>query len=498
MLRRRPGLRPRPGNEHRSAQHRAEPADHRDVRRLLRALLGPVLLVALLVLPSGSPAGAATPASSVYAAGSAVVSGSTGDLVLNGPLVDIVASAAGQGYWQLGSDGGVFNFGDAPFYGSTGNIRLNRPVLSMSPTRTGGGYWFVASDGGIFAFGDAGFFGSTGNMVLNRPVVGMAPTRTGRGYLLVASDGGVFAFGDATFSGSLGNRRLDHPIVALAPLPSGDGYWLLDTVGTVYPFGAAQAHGYVVSDTAMVDMAATPTGRGYWLLDADGDVHAFGDAAALQPAVSLGPGQRAVGLASTPDGRGVWVATSGRYVPNAAAAQGPYGFLFHDRLDRPGRWNPCTPVTWLFNPAAAPAGAQKLLADAFDYVGSITGLSFRYGGTTGAAPNADTPGTIVVGWVRGLGGPDGQATPSAVTTPAGPRIVAAGIEFDADKSHPVTFGNWGWGPVVLHEIGHTLGLDHTTDPAQLMYPVHQTGSPSTYAPGDLAGLLRVGAAAGCL
>jgi hypothetical protein len=468
------------------------------VRRLLRALLGPALLVALSTVPPGAPAGAAMPPSSVYSAGSAVVSGSTGDLLLNGPLVDIVASATGRGYWQLGSDGGVFNFGDAPFYGSTGSIRLTRPVLSMSPTRSGGGYWFVASDGGIFAFGDAGFFGSTGNMVLNRPVVGMAPTQTGKGYLLVASDGGVFAFGDAAFSGSLGSHKLDHPIVGLAPLPSGDGYWLLDSVGSVFPFGAARSYGYVVSDTPMVDITATPTGRGYWLMSADGEVQAFGDAAKLQPAVTLGPGQRAIGLASTPDGHGLWVATSGRYIPSAATAQGNHGFLFRDSLNRPGRWNPCTPITWVLNPALAPAGAQKLLADAFDYVGSITGLTFRYGGTTAAAPNSDTPGTMVLGWVRGLGGPDGQATPTGVLTPKGPRITAAAIEFDVNQSHPMTFGNWGWGPVVLHEIGHALGLDHVTDKSQLMYPVHQAGSPSTYASGDLAGLHRIGAAAGCL
>jgi Matrixin len=467
------------------------------VRRLLRALFSPALLVALSALPPAVHAGAATPSSSVYSAGSAVVSGSTGDLLLNGPLVDIVASATGRGYWQLGSDGGVFSFGDAPFYGSTGNIRLTRPVLSMSPTRSGGGYWFVASDGGVFAFGDAGFFGSTGNMVLNRPVVGMAPTRTGKGYLLVASDGGVFAFGDAAFSGSLGSHKLDHPIVGLAPLPSGDGYWLLDSVGSVFPFGAARSYGYVVSDTPMVDLAATPTGRGYWLMNADGEVEAFGDAAQLQPPVTLGPGQRAVGLASTPDGRGLWVATSGRYVPNAATAQGTHAFLFHDSLNRPGRWNPCASITWVLNPAAAPAGAQQLLVDAFDHVGSITGLTFRYGGTTSAAPNADTPGTIVVGWVRGLGS-DGRATPSGILTPRAPRITAAAIEFNVDRPHPMTFGNWGWGPVVLHEIGHALGLDHVTDAAQLMYPVHQAGSPSTFASGDLAGLYRVGAAGGCL
>jgi hypothetical protein len=77
------------------------------------------------------------------------------------------------GYWLLGRDGGVFSF-NAPFYGSTGNLVLNQPVVGMEPTANGGGYWFVASDGGVFAYGNAPFRGSTGNFVLNQPVIGMA------------------------------------------------------------------------------------------------------------------------------------------------------------------------------------------------------------------------------------------------------------------------------------------------------------------------------------
>jgi hypothetical protein len=65
----------------------------------------------------------------------------------------------------------VFSFGTAPFYGSTGNIRLSRPIVNMAPTPTGRGYWLVASDGGVFTFGDAAFYGSTGNIRLTRPIV---------------------------------------------------------------------------------------------------------------------------------------------------------------------------------------------------------------------------------------------------------------------------------------------------------------------------------------
>jgi hypothetical protein len=55
-------------------------------------------------------------------------------------------------------------------------MTLNKPVVGMVATPDGKGYWLVASDGGIFSFGDAAFHGSTGGMTLNKPVVGMMAT----------------------------------------------------------------------------------------------------------------------------------------------------------------------------------------------------------------------------------------------------------------------------------------------------------------------------------
>ena len=68
----------------------------------------------------------------------------------------------GSGYWQVASDGGIFNYGSAGFYGSAGSLKLNAPVVGMAATQDQGGYWLVGSDGGIFNYGDASFFGSTG------------------------------------------------------------------------------------------------------------------------------------------------------------------------------------------------------------------------------------------------------------------------------------------------------------------------------------------------
>jgi len=60
-------------------------------------------------------------------------------VVLNGPVLDAVATPAGDGYWMVASDGGVFTFGRAKFSGSTGGVELNKPVMSMAPDPDGAG-----------------------------------------------------------------------------------------------------------------------------------------------------------------------------------------------------------------------------------------------------------------------------------------------------------------------------------------------------------------------
>ena len=134
---------------------------------------------------------------------------------------------ATQGYWEVGSDGGIFTFGTAHFYGSMGGTPLNSPIVGIASTPDGGGYWLVAKDGGVFAFGDAHFHGSMGGAPLNQPIVGIASSPDGGGYWLVAKDGGVFAFGDAHFHGSMGGVPLDQPIVGIAgdPTSGGSGRW---------------------------------------------------------------------------------------------------------------------------------------------------------------------------------------------------------------------------------------------------------------------------------
>jgi hypothetical protein len=235
-----------------------------------------VVLAVVVALLGAVPVGAdevVPPDRQVLAFGDAPDLGDLGAATPNQPLVAMVATPTGQGYWLVARDGGVFAFGDAGFHGSTGAIRLNQPIVAALATPTGHGYWLIAADGGVFAFGDAGFHGSTGAIRLNQPVTAALATPTGQGYRLIAADGGVFAFGDATFAGSQGGSVPPSPVVGAAATPSGLGYWLASADGAVTPFGDAPTLGDAAGrglDAPVVGLAATPTGAGYWLVTAGG------------------------------------------------------------------------------------------------------------------------------------------------------------------------------------------------------------------------------------
>jgi hypothetical protein len=229
---------------------------------------------------------------------------------LNAPIVGMAPTPDGQGYWMVGSDGGIFTFGDAGFFGSEGGMHLNKPIVGMAPTADGKGYWLVASDGGIFTFGDAGFFGSEGGMHLNQPIVGMAATHSGGGYWLVASDGGIFTFGDGNFYGSQGGMPLNKPIVGMAATPGGGGYWLVASDGGIFTFGDGNFHGSqggMPLNKPIVGMAATHSGGGYWLVASDGGIFSFGDAGFHGSEGGMPLAQPIVGTAATSGSNGYWL-----------------------------------------------------------------------------------------------------------------------------------------------------------------------------------------------
>jgi hypothetical protein len=229
----------------------------------------------------------------IFTFGAAQFYGSTGSLHLQRPVVGITPTANRGGYWLVASDGGIFAFGNAGYYGSIPGSglnpagsglprRLNAPIVGMVPSNDGGGYFMVASDGGVFAFGDARFEGSCpGIGGCSGAAVAVVPDATGNGYWVVTSTGAVYTFGDAVNDGQPGPQG--SKITSAAATPDGGGYWILDAAGQVFPFGNAASLGAMPAGAAGgLDPASaifsTSDGGGYWIVTALGQVSSYGDA----------------------------------------------------------------------------------------------------------------------------------------------------------------------------------------------------------------------------
>jgi len=77
--------------------------------------------------------------------------------------------------------------------------------------------------------------------------------------------------------------------------------------------------------------------------------------------------------------------------------------------------------------------------------------------------------------------------------------VYGGVVVDAGARLSGGFGKGKTiGALLLHEIGHAMGLDHAGATSQIMYPSLQSGFRGRYEAGDLAGLHALGAEQGCL
>ncbi len=228
----------------------------------------------------------------IFTFGSAVFHGSTGSLRLQRPVVGIVPTADKGGYWLDASDGGVFAFGDSGFYGSVPGLglhpagsrlanSLNAPIVGMVPSADGGGYFMVASDGGVFAFGDARFAGSCpGIGGCSGAAVAVMPDASGNGYWLVTQTGHVYPFGDAPSYGAPGPQSV--PVTSAVRTPDGKGYWILFANGAIANYGDAGSFGSPAGLDGGLNPASaiftTSDGGGYWVASANGSVNNYGDA----------------------------------------------------------------------------------------------------------------------------------------------------------------------------------------------------------------------------
>ena len=208
-------------------------------------------------------------------------------------MVGITPTANDAGYWLVASDGGIFSFGDAGFYGSIPGSgiapagsglphSLNAPIVGMVPSADGGGYFMVGADGGVFTFGDAKFEGSCPAIggCAGGAAVAVMPDATGNGYWVVTAGGDVYPFGDAASYGEPG--PLGEPVAAAVRSADGGGYYILYPNGVVYAYGDAvnygSANGEVGGFNPATTIFTTADGKGYWIVSANGSVITEGDA----------------------------------------------------------------------------------------------------------------------------------------------------------------------------------------------------------------------------
>ena len=198
--------------------------------------------------------------------------------------------------------------------------------------------------------------------------------------------------------------------------------------------------------------------------------------------------------------------------PVDRSGPGTFRFIAHQPgdVDRPVTYDSCARVGVRLNPDGGPDDGEAIVRDAIRTVARATGLELVWDGRTDARPSARGRSAGPLGRLRGatvlvafataadvpaLGGDvAGIGGSTRVTDGTGrSRYVGGAVTLDQDafaRIRPRPDGREEAEAIVLHELGHVVGLDHVEDRGELMNA--ENLGLDDFGPGDLTGLAALG------
>jgi hypothetical protein len=167
----------------------------------------------------------------------------------------------------------------------------------------------------------------------------------------------------------------------------------------------------------------------------------------------------------------------------------------------PVTYNPCKPIRYVVNASAGPSDALAFISAAVAVISTASGLSFEDDGVTDDTnfEHRSAGDPVLIGFVA-PGEIEGMTVESRHIGLGGSTAYDVGFGHRAYRTGMVALRSDWFGDkhiseaekqaVVMHELGHVVGLDHVKDVHELM-AAENTGV-TALGPGDREGLALLG------